>query len=159
VREFTKAAISYGWSNTVFQMQQLVNVLAGSAGDGPSATDAFTALTECTVQQLGPTMRATFRAGDAMQRGMVNLMFGSVGLGGCSDARTAGRRGGIPTSSADSPQSSFRLSSRPSASSAPRGVTPSWRDLRRQAAADSAPAYDEAESGYAAEPQGWGPMP
>jgi hypothetical protein len=142
VRELTKAAISYGWASTLFQMQQLINVLSTNPQTGDNrATEGFNALAAVTADQLGPTMQATYRIGDGLQRGMFDMMFGGFGAlmpgsgSGClgdgqsASAWDAGRSGGeLPVSG------------------------PSWRDLAGQAA--ERPEHAPAGSGA-----GWGPMP
>jgi hypothetical protein len=96
VREFTKSMMSYGWAMSVFGVQQMLNLFSMQPGrQGGKATDAFNNVTECTAEQLGDTMRSTFRAGDTLQRGMVNMMFGMLMpwmMG--SDCGPGGRRAG-----------------------------------------------------------------
>ncbi len=96
MREFTKSAISYGWASTCFQMQQLVNMFSiDPETRNSAATGAFNAVAEATAARLGPTLRSTYRAGDAVQRGMVNMMFGMAGnWGGACDGSGGPRRVG-----------------------------------------------------------------
>jgi hypothetical protein len=160
VREFTKAAISYGWSTTCFQMQQLVNLLSmDPETQNSSATTAFNAVAEATAAQLGPTMRATYRAGDAMQRGVVNMMFGMAGnwMPGCGDAR-----GGRAAQLAD-PGVEGGFEPPRSASGLASGRTParpSWRQPRRpDAGRGPEPATIGVPEAAGAALAGWGPMP
>ena len=161
MREFTKAAISYGWSSTCFQMQQLVNMFSTDPGtENSTATTAFNAVAEATAAQLGPTMRATYQAGDSMQRGMVNMMFGMAGtwMPGCNDAGGQRRAGQLDSASGagfDPTRSASGFASgRPAA-------RPSWRQPRRPDAVQHGlepVAVGTSDAGGAAAP-GWGPMP
>jgi hypothetical protein len=95
MREFTKSMMSYTWAMSVFGVQQMVNVFRPS-----QATESFDNVTEATRDELGDGWRAAFRAGDNLQRGMVDLAFGMFGLGmfngrGGQDGR--GGRGGWGT--------------------------------------------------------------
>jgi hypothetical protein len=160
VREFTKAAISYGWSTTLFQIQQLANTLSGgSDAQEGSATDAFNAIAECTVQQLGPTMRSTYLAGDAMQRSAVNLVFNALGPFGNVDcaSRVIGANLATPAVGAANPTGAPLPDRTLDPSIA---VRPSWRDLRR---VPRGPAVvrpvPQAEAPIGSDAPGWGPMP
>jgi hypothetical protein len=161
VREFTKAAISYGWSTTCFQMQQLVNLLSMDAEtQDSSATTAFNAVAEATAAQLGPTMRATYRAGDAMQRGMVNVMFGMAGnwMPGCGDARGARRTAQLADAGAEGGFEPLRSASGHAGGRPP--VRPSWRQPQRpNAGRGQEPAAMGAPDAGGAAVAGWGPMP
>ena len=142
MREFTKAAISYGWASTCFQAQQLMNVLAIDPETQNSvATSAFNAVAESTAAQLGPTLRSTYRAGDAMQRGMVNMMFGVAGnwVPACG-----GRRDGKPT---------------PHSSSEHGLARPSWRQSRIAEKDSRRPDLLPSGDLAGASAPGWGPMP
>lgn len=76
MREFTKSMMSYTWAMSVFGVQQMVNVFRPS-----QATESFDNVTEATRDEFGDGLRAAFRAGDNLQRGMVDLAFGMFGLG------------------------------------------------------------------------------
>jgi hypothetical protein len=148
VREFTKAVLSYGWASTMFQVQQLANVFTTNPETGNSAaTDAYNELAGATAQQLSPAMQATYRVGDAMQRSMVNMMFGAMGSSDSSDCRE---------------------SRQPREVGAPRQpLRPSWRDparadFRRPPAGPPKVGPQPVAAGpidTRAAVQGWGPMP
>jgi hypothetical protein len=153
VREFTKAAISYGWASTCFQMQQLVNMFSSDPETRNStATGAFNAVAEATAAQLGPTMRSTYRAGDAMQRGVVNMMFGMAGnwMPACDGSRGQRRAAVLADQSAGRGFDALGSAT----------VRPSWRQPRQ---AEARPRLEPvgggmSDAGGAAAP-GWGPMP
>ena len=148
MREFTKAVLSYGWASTMFQVQQLTNGFTTNPETGNSAAaDAYNEVARATAQQLSPTMQATYRVGDAVQRSMVNMMFGVMG-------------------SSDSPN--CREQRRAMDTDAPRQpLRPSWRNAGRMNAPGSAPGGASIAQPVAgpvpvdmrAAVQGWGPMP
>jgi hypothetical protein len=86
MREFTKSMMSYTWAMSLFGVQQMVNVFRPS-----DATESFDNVTDATRDELGDALRSAFRAGDNLQRGMVDLTFGVFTLG-MFDGR--GRNGG-----------------------------------------------------------------
>jgi hypothetical protein len=163
VREFTKSVISYGWASAVFQLQQLSHVMTTNAATGNSAaTDSYNALALATASQLGPTMQATFMAGDAMQRSMVNMMFGMTG--NLDEMCLRGRASKSVQAGADvppggTPRTDGRIAPRPSWRE-PRPPEPGARrsDVPAYAAAVAAPP-SAASSDQSRAAQGWGPMP
>ena len=142
MREFTKSVLSYGWASTMFQVQQLTNVFTTNPETGNSvATDAYNELARATAQQLSPAMQATYRVGDAMQRSMVNMMFGAMGSWDTTDCRD----------------------SKPAPGATRQPLRPSWRDparleFRRPAPVPVASGPQPVTSASSAT-QGWGPMP
>ncbi|SRR5690242_2620075 len=94
MREFTKSVLSYTWATSVFGVQQVLNLVTpqGSRPNHP-ATEAFDNATRCTAEGFGDFMRATYRLGDNLQRGMVDVMFGMASFGMMDGGGTRGRRG------------------------------------------------------------------
>lgn len=93
MREFTKSMMSYTWAMSVFGMQQMVNILTPQGqGQQHPATRAFNNVAQCTEEEMGGVMRATYRAGDNIQRGMVDLMFGMLTLGAFNQGGGGGGR-------------------------------------------------------------------
>jgi hypothetical protein len=75
MREFAKSAVSCAWAMSVFGIQQVLNVFApGADGQGSKAAEAFDKLTEVTTQEMGDSLRITFRLADKLQRGVVDLV-------------------------------------------------------------------------------------
>jgi hypothetical protein len=89
MREFTKSMTSYMWAMSLFGVQQMVNVFRPS-----KAVESFENVTGATEEEFGDALKATFRAGDNLQRGLVDLTFGVFTLGMFS-----GRGGGSGTTS------------------------------------------------------------
>ena len=106
MRDFTKSVLSYTWATSLFGVQQMFNLLSaqGSRREHP-ATEGFNSAARCNVEQMGDTLRATFRAGDNVGRGLMDLTFGVMTLGlfdgggrrrgcaggGCGGGRSDGR--------------------------------------------------------------------
>jgi hypothetical protein len=96
MRDLTKSVTSYTWAMSVFWTQQMFNFLGlGGSGSWDRSTRAFTNITEATADEMGTTMRALFRGGDTLQRGMVDLFLAPFSFGNwCGGTRDGGRRGG-----------------------------------------------------------------
>jgi len=76
MREFTKSMTSYTWAMSLFGFQQMVNVFRPG-----KATDSFNNVTKATQDEFGDALKATFRAGDNLQKAMVDVTFGVLTLG------------------------------------------------------------------------------
>ena len=75
IRDLTKSMISFSWAMSLFGTKQLVNVLMPE-----KATTAFDAVTRATEEQLGDVLKGAFRAGDQLQKGMVDMTFSLLTL-------------------------------------------------------------------------------
>ena len=76
MREFTKSMTSYTWAMSLFGLQQMINVFRPG-----KATESFNNVTKATEGQFGDALKATFRAGDNLQKGLVDVTFGVLTLG------------------------------------------------------------------------------
>jgi hypothetical protein len=74
--EFTKSMTSYTWAMSLFGLQQMINVFRPA-----KATESFNNVTKATEEQFGDALKATFRAGDNLQKGFVDVTFGVLTLG------------------------------------------------------------------------------
>ena len=82
MRELTKSLMSYTWAMSVFGVQQVVNLLTPGNGDlWGKAAHAFENVTDATTKTFGGAMTETFKAGDLLQHGMIDIMFGGLTLG------------------------------------------------------------------------------
>jgi uncharacterized membrane protein len=102
IRDFTKSVISFSWAMSLFGFKQLLN----SAQPGKAA-QSFESVTSATERELGEALKSTFRVGDNMQRGLVDLMFNILTLqiftpGGMQQAAQIFQRPGSGQSSGDS---------------------------------------------------------
>lgn len=76
MREFTKSMMSYTWAMSLFGVQQMANAFRPS-----KATESFDNVTKATRDEFGEVLKATFRAGDNLQRGLVDLTLGLFTFG------------------------------------------------------------------------------
>jgi len=76
MREFTKSMTSYTWAMSLFGLQQMINVFRPA-----KATQAFDNVTKATEEEFSEPLKATFRAGDNLQQGFVDMTFGMLTLG------------------------------------------------------------------------------
>ena len=79
MREFTKSMVSFSWSMSLFGMQQLGNLLTRPDPNRPKskAAEAFDCVTRATEEQLGDILKESFKAGDKVQRALVDMMLGN----------------------------------------------------------------------------------
>ena len=82
IRDLTKSMLSFSWAMSLFGVEQLTNTLIPQRPSQPNhrATTAFNAVTQTTEEQLSGVLKGVFNAGDQLQRGMVDLMFGFLSL-------------------------------------------------------------------------------
>src|ERR1051325_7150810 len=76
MRELTKSMTSYTWAMSLFGIQQMINVFRPG-----EATESFNHITKATEDQFGDALKATFRAGDNLQKGFVDVTFAVLTLG------------------------------------------------------------------------------
>jgi hypothetical protein len=174
MREFTKSMTSYTWAMSLFGLQQMINLFRPA-----KATQSFNKVTKATEDEFGDALKATFRAGDNLQRGMVDvtlgvLSFGMLDRGGApatSDvARQTGealRQGGRVVGQAmdavtQTVQSVTSAAAGVTQQSAGWAATPSMaNDARTQPQKDAAagPPPGQSSRTPAGGQQGWGPVP
>jgi len=82
IRDLTKSMLSFSWAISLFGVEQLTNTLLPQSPSQPNhrATTAFDAVTHATEEQLSGVLKGVFKAGDQLQRGMVDLMLGFLSL-------------------------------------------------------------------------------
>jgi hypothetical protein len=75
IRDLTKSMLSFSWAMSLFGVEQMVNTLTPqSPGQSAhKAAAAFNAVTQATEAQLGGMLRGMFKAGDQIQRGLVDM--------------------------------------------------------------------------------------
>jgi hypothetical protein len=82
MREFTKSIISYAWSSSLFGMQEMARFLTPQGWlQTDQSAQSFNSVSKATADQMGSIARSTFRVGDNLQRGTVDLMFSVFTLG------------------------------------------------------------------------------
>jgi hypothetical protein len=82
MRELTKSMLSFSWAMPLYGMKQMLNLSMPRDMSRPfgEATDGLNGVAGAMRDQLGPTMRSLFDAGDQVQRGLVDVAF-SFGFG------------------------------------------------------------------------------
>ena len=76
MRELTKSMMSYGWATSLFGMQQVLNVFSPwRTGQEGSATKGFNNASSAMIDELHPSMREIYGAGESFQRTMINMFF------------------------------------------------------------------------------------
>jgi hypothetical protein len=96
MRDLTKAMMGYGWAMSVFSVQQMVNlVMPGPGGDPAGKTAAaFAEVTNATTETLDGSLKSIYSAGERLQSGMIDVMFGgfmSAGMDPCRWMRMGSR--------------------------------------------------------------------
>ena len=167
MREFTKSMTSYTWAMSLFGLQQMVNIFRPE-----KASQAFNNVTKATEEQFGEALKATFRAGDNLQKGFVDVTFGMLTLG-MFDRGGAGTTADVTRQTGEALRQGGRVVSQAvdavsqtvqSATSAVAGAaqqsagwaaTPSMsRDAKTQPRREAASPPRQTGG-----QQGWGPMP
>jgi len=82
IRDLTKSMLSFSWAMSLFGIEQLTNTLIPQSPSQPNhrATTAFNAVTQAAEEQLGGMLKGVFKAGDQLQRGMVDIGLGFLSL-------------------------------------------------------------------------------
>lgn len=101
LREFTKSAISFTWAMSLFGAQQAARLFAQG-----SARHSFEGVVDATTSELSEPFRSVYRAGDRLQKEMVDMAFSLF------SARTRESDIGSARSSAHTTQSTSNAHSR-----------------------------------------------
>lgn len=77
IRDLTKSLLSFSWGMSLFSVQQVANLLTPQSPSQPTHTTkaSFDAVTQTTEEQLGNALKGVFKAGDQLQKGVVELAF------------------------------------------------------------------------------------
>lgn len=82
MREFTKSMMSYTWAMSLFGLQQTLNLLTPPRQQqAHPATQSFNNVAGAARDELGRTLETFYRAGDNLQRGVVDATFSVLTLG------------------------------------------------------------------------------
>ena len=89
IRDLTKSLLSFSWGMSLFSLQQAANLLTPQSPSQPThtATAAFNTITQRTQEELGDALKGVFRAGDQLQKGMVDMAFSFFTLGAVNPSR------------------------------------------------------------------------
>jgi len=151
--ELPKSVLSFSWAMSLFGVQQMANLFAPS-----KATKAFEDVTQATEAELSDVLRAAFRAGNTLQRGVVDLTFGAFTGQVLDPSRWTARPSDVTQRSASTPPQSGQPASHvgwppapPSTQTATNAGRPASRPVRQDTQGTSAHAPHAAT--------GWGPIP
>src|SRR5262245_33889911 len=117
MRESIKSLMSFSWAMTLFGARQLQNVLAPPRAGG--AADAFRAVAQATEEQLTGPIKDLFQAGERMQQGLIDSVFGAVPA---SASRPTPGPAGPPPAPPPPPRTQPRPALRPPEPSPPPAV-------------------------------------
>lgn len=73
MRDITKSMLSFSWAMSMYGVRQMCDLMTPQGWDRAAAS--LDAVTRTTGEQLGNVTGRLFRAGDDLQRGMVDAMF------------------------------------------------------------------------------------
>ncbi|MCA1593858.1 MAG: hypothetical protein LC754_14655 [Acidobacteria bacterium] len=186
MRDLTKSMMSYTWAMSLFGVQQMLNIMKPQRGQQHPATDAFNNVTQATEEEFDGVAKAAFRAGDNLQRGLVDLTFGIFSPGAFNQGGASRMSSNIGQQSADAIRQGMRVmeqtagmvgqtmqgAASAASSAAQQGAgwaaaaaTPGAGAYTRPTTAGTSPggaARTDARGGAASGAQttaGWGPMP
>src|ERR1043165_7632227 len=77
MRDFIKSTLRFSWAMSLFGVQQLENMIEDSGRQGDKTTTAFDSVTRATEEQLGDAVKDAFKAGNRLQSGVVDAVFGA----------------------------------------------------------------------------------
>ena len=106
MRDLTKSIFSFSWAMSLFGAQQAMNMVSPR-----KATKAFEEVTGATQEQFDGITKATFRAGDNLQKGLVDLTFGVFSLQALNPSRWMRMTSDIIQQSADIAQQGLKATS------------------------------------------------
>lgn len=156
MRELTKSIGSFSWAMSLFGAKQMLNLLRPAR-----ATEAFDSVTRETEHQLDDALRATFQAGDRIQRSLVDLTFGVFTLQAFDPGRwseTASEMaGGAAEAARQAASATGRMAGQ--ASAAVAGAGSAVADVARPRVPPPAQHAGGPSAPRPASAGGWGPMP
>jgi hypothetical protein len=160
IRDLTKSMLSFSWAMSLFGAEQLTNMFIPQRPSQPNhrATTAFNAVTQATEEQLSGVFKGVFRAGDQLQKGMVDLMFGMLSLEAFNPSQMMRMTSDIMRQTTGAVGQGFQQSTSGLQQQTGWGPMPSPSTSGPQPQAGRGPMPSPGISGP--QPQtGWGPMP
>ena len=77
MRDLTKSMTTFTWAMSVFGVQQMMCLMgAGVRGQSDQCANSFNQVSEAAADTLGSSLRSIYNAGDRLQSGMVDMLFG-----------------------------------------------------------------------------------
>jgi len=151
MREFTKSMLSFSWAMSMFPVQQMLNLLAPEDKNRQTdqATKAFNSVTKSIEEELRDVTKATFKAGDNLQKRLVDMTLGAFTLQAFNPGRWMRMTSDILQQSTEAAQQGIRMTSNVMQQSAQAVRAGTQGDQ-----ADQGKRKDESASGSS----GWGPV-
>jgi len=88
MRDLTKSLTTFTWAMSVFGVQQMVSLMGGaSRGQGDHCAESFNNVSKAAADTLGSSLRAVYNAGDRLQAGFVDTLFGGFMTAGMDPNR------------------------------------------------------------------------
>jgi hypothetical protein len=160
MRDLTKSMASYTWAMSVYGVQQMMNLVTPQ-----KAIESFDKVTVASVSEIGSALRETFQVGDRIQRGMVDMMAGSLGMFGLDPGRLMNAGSSLMQRSMGAMQGAAERVSG-AAQKAAGSATPGFQTAPPRPGAPTARTTQTATNPPAPAPPssspqqpGWGPMP
>lgn len=169
MRELTKSMTSYTWAMSLFGFQQMINAFHPA-----KAAESFNKVTRATEAEFGDALKATFRAGDNLQKGLVDVTFGVFTLGmfdrsgarGTADvARQTGealRQGGrVISQTVDAISKTVQTGTAAVTGAAQQTAQQAagWAAVPRREPSPAPSPQPGTSAPASSAPKGWGPMP
>jgi len=141
MRDLTKSIASFSWAMSLFGMQQMAQMLR--PGEMAESLDSVTRATET---QLGDMLKSAFRVGDQVQKGVVDITFSLLSLGG----------GVSPDRWAQTVTDALGCSG--CAGRSAQAQETGWGPMPHREASTQPPS-EPSPAGSTAQATGWGPVP
>src|SRR5262249_25717238 len=138
MRDFTKSMLSFSWAMSLFGCQQMLKLLSPA-----EAAKSFDKVTDATEGELKDLLKATFEAGDKLQRRLVDLTMGAFTGQAVNPGGRANANPDVIRQEPDLTRQSAGVASRTAQQPAESSIRNAQRDSR-----------DEPRKA-----SGWGPMP
>jgi haloalkane dehalogenase len=151
--EFPKSVLSFSWAMSLFGAQQMANLFAPD-----KATKAFEDVARATEAELGGVLKAVFRAGDTLQRGLVDLTFGGFTGQVLDPSRWTGMASDVTQQPADAMRQSRQAASR-GGWPPPAQNMPTAPNVERPTSRSGAQGVQGAPTPPRQTAAGWGPVP
>jgi len=89
MRDFIKSTLRFSWAMSLFGAQQLENAVEDSTRQNNKTAGAFDSVAQAAEEQLDGVIKDVFKAGNQLQSGMVDMMFGVLPKEQCQSQPSA----------------------------------------------------------------------
>src|SRR5262245_40841436 len=81
MRDLTKSMTTFTWAMSVFGIQQMITLLGVGGDQGERCAESFNNVSQAAANTLGSSLRSVYGAGDRLQSGIVDTIFGGFMAG------------------------------------------------------------------------------